>query len=165
MTGMQTLHRANGGYSLQRQGVRGDVGRDTVAPGDGDDAAYAFLYSHDALYGAAFVVALELVRDVDEAACVYDVVGGVEDAALRQGLAVARLGEHVVGAPRDDAASQLWNGSVVENGAEGTGGEDVAGYRQDLIQLDGLGAELSDHTLNGRGFRVGHDQARPFLVQ
>ena len=99
-------------------------------------AAYAVLYSHDAVDGAAFVVALQLVGDVDEAAGVYDVVGGVEDAAFREGLAVVRLGEHVVGAPRDDAAAQLGDGCVVQDGAEGAGGEDVAGDGQDLVQLD-----------------------------
>src|SRR5215210_5308163 len=102
---MQAFHRAYGGDALQRQGVGGDVGRDAVAPGDDDDAAYALFDAPDALDGAAFVVALQLVGDVDQAPRVYDVVGGVEDAAFGECLAVPGLGQHVVGAPGDDAAA------------------------------------------------------------
>ena len=68
MSRVESFHRAYGGDALQREGVSGDVGGDAVAPGDGDNAAYGVLYSHDAVDGAAFVVALQLVGDVDEAA-------------------------------------------------------------------------------------------------
>src|SRR5215211_6443976 len=44
---------------------------------------------------------------VDKDAGVYDVVRGVEYATFRDRLAVARVGEHVVGATGDDAAAQL----------------------------------------------------------
>src|SRR5919107_910933 len=32
MPGVEAFHRADSGYALQREGVGGDVGRDTVAP-------------------------------------------------------------------------------------------------------------------------------------
>src|SRR5215212_11790055 len=162
---MKTFHRANCAYPLQRHGICGDVGRDAVAFGDGDDAADPVLYPHDARGRAAFVVALQLVGHVDQAASVYDIVRGVEYAACGEILAVARFGEHVVGAPGDDAAAQLRYGRVVENGAEGARGEDVAGDGQDLIGLDLLGAELLDRTLYGRLVHVGDDQVRTLLVQ
>src|SRR5215210_9324500 len=165
MPRVETFHRAYCGYSLQRQGVCGDVGRDAVALGDGDDAAYPVLYAHDALGRAALVVAIELVGDVYEAAGVYDVVGGVEYAAFGERLAVSGLGEHVVCAPGDDAATQLRYRRVVEDGAEGARSEDVARDGQDLIWLDGLGAELLDHALYGRVVHVGDDQVRTLLVQ
>src|SRR5215218_2906435 len=142
---MQAFHRAYGGYPLQCQGICGDVGRDAVAFGDGDDAADPVFYAHDARGRAAFVVALQLVGHVDKAAGVYDIVRGVEYAAFGETLAVARLAEHVVGAPCDDAAAQLRYGLIVEDGTEGARGEDVARDGQDLIWLDRLGAELLDH--------------------
>src|SRR5215204_3425293 len=145
MSCMEAFHRANGGYSLQRQGICCDVGRNAVAFGDGDDAADPVLYPHDARGRAAFVVAFQLVGHVDKAAGVYDVVRGVEYAAFGEILAVARLGEHVVGATCDDAAAQLRYGLIVEDGAEGARGEDVASDGQDLVWLDRLGAELLDH--------------------
>src|ERR671913_2393219 len=162
---METLHRAYGGYPLQRHGVCGDVGWDAVAFGDGDDAADPILYPHDARGRAAFVVALQLVGHVDQAAGVYDVVGGVEYAAFGETLAVARFPEHVVCAPRDDAAAQLRYGRVVEDGAEGAGGEDVARDGQDLIRLHRLGAELLDHAFQSRLVHIGHDQVSTSLVQ
>src|SRR5215208_1533031 len=157
---METLHRAYGGYPLQRHGVCGDVGWDAVAFGDGDDAADPVLYTHDARGRAAFVVALQLVGHVDKAAGVYDIVRGVEYAACGEILAMARCGEHVVGAPCDDAAAQLRYGLVVENGAKGARGEDVARDGQDLVGLDRLGAELLDHAFQGRFVHVRHDQVR-----
>src|SRR5918998_539467 len=162
---VKTFHRAYGGYPLQRQGVCGDVGRDAVAFGDGDNAANPVLYPHDALGRAALVVALQLVSDVDEAAGVYDVVRGVEYAAFVQILAVGRLGEHIVGAPGDDAATHRRDGHVVEYGAEGARGEDVARDAQDLIGVDRFGAELPDYALQGRLVYVSHDQVRALLVQ
>src|SRR5215203_3105199 len=130
---VEAFHRAYGCDAFQRQDVCGDVGRDAVAFGDGDDAPYPVFYPHDALGRAALVVAFELVCDVDKATGVYDVVRGVEYAAFGERLTMVRLGEHVVRAPGDDAAAQLRDGRVVENGAEGAGGEDVAGDGQDLI--------------------------------
>src|SRR5215217_1985644 len=141
---MQAFHRAYGGYPLQCQGICRDVGRDAVAFGDGDDAADPVFYAHDARGRAAFVVALQLVGHVDKAAGVYDVVRGVEYATFRDRLAVARVGEHVVGATGDDVAAQLWYARVVENRAESARGEDVARDGKDLIGLDRLGAELLD---------------------
>src|SRR5919107_721982 len=130
---METLHRAYGGYPPPRHGGCRDVGLGAVAFGDGDDAADPVLYPHDARGRAAFVVALQLVGNIDKAAGVYDVVRGVEYAAFGEVLTVARLGEHIVGAPCDDAAAQLWYGLIVEDGAEGARGEDVARDGQDLI--------------------------------
>src|SRR5918997_5442867 len=165
MPRMQPFHRAYGGDAFQRQGVCRDVGGDAVALGDGDDAADAVLYPHDPRGRAAFVVALQFVGHVDKAAGVYDVVRGVEYATLGETLAVPRLAEYVVGAPRDDAAAQLRYGRVVEDGAEGAGGEDVARDGQDLIRLHRLGAELLDHAFQSRLVHIGHDQVSTSLVQ
>src|SRR5215212_5157120 len=162
---MQAFHRAYCAYPLQRHSVCGDVGRDAVAFGDGDDAADLVFDAHDARGRAAFVVALQLVGHVDQAAGVYYVVRCVEYATFRYRLAVARVGEHVVGATGDDAATQLWYARVVENRAEGARGEDVARDGQDLIGLDRLGAEFLDHTFQGRLVHVRHDQVRALLMQ
>src|ERR671917_1456509 len=83
VAGVEALYGAYGVYALEGQGVGGDVGRDAVALGDGDDPLYRIVDARDALGGPRLVVALELVGDVYEAAGVYDVVRGVEDAALR----------------------------------------------------------------------------------
>src|SRR5215208_885789 len=165
MSGMEAFHRAYGCYPLQRQGVCGDVGRDAVAFGDGDDLAYPVFDAHDALGGATLIVALQLICDVDEAAGVYDVVRGVEDAAFYQRLAVPGLGEHVVGAPGHDTAAQLGYRLVVQHGPKGARGEDVAGDRQDLIRLHGLGAELFHRTLDRGRLDVRHDQVRTLIVE
>src|SRR5918992_1334533 len=162
---METLHRAYGGYPLQRHGVCGDVGWDAVAFGDGDDAADPVLYPHEARGSAGFVGALPRAGKIDKAAGVYDVVRGVEYAAFGEVLTVARLGEHVVGAPCDDAAAQLWYGLIVKDGAEGARGEDITRYGQDLVGLDRFGAELLDHALHGRLVHVRHDQVGVLLVQ
>src|SRR5215211_6095934 len=122
MSCVEAFHRAYSGYPLQRQGICCHVGGYAVAFGDGDDAADPVLYPHDARGRAAFVVALQLVGNIDKAAGVYDVVRGVEYAAFGEVLTVARLGEHVVGASCDDAAAQLWYGLIVEDGAEGARG-------------------------------------------
>src|SRR5215217_3215625 len=103
--------------------------------------------------------------DVGGAAGVYDVVRGIQYAAFSDRLAVARVGEHVVGATGDDATAQLGYGRVVENGAEGARSEDIARDGQDLIGLDRLGAELFDHALQSRLVHVSDDQIRTLLVQ
>src|SRR5918998_4725350 len=96
VAGVEALYGAYGVYALQRQGVGGDVGRDAVALGDGDDPLYRVVDTRGALGGPRVVVALELVGDVYEAAGVYDVVRGIEGAALRERDAVSGLEEDVV---------------------------------------------------------------------
>src|SRR3712207_3274442 len=93
---VQALYGAYGIQALQGQGVGGDVVRGAVALGDGDDLLHGVVDAGDALCGPCLVVAFQLVGHVDEAAGVYDVVGGVEDAALGEGFAVARLQEDIV---------------------------------------------------------------------
>ena len=99
--------------------------------------------------GGRYIVAEDVGTSTEDANFIRvetsHVVGGVEYAACGEILAVARFGEHVVGAPCDDAAAQLRYGLIVEDGTEGARGEDVARDGQDLIWLDRLGAELLDH--------------------
>ncbi len=104
---MEALYGAYGVYALQGQSIGGDVGRDAVAFGDGDDLLHRVVDARDALGGPRLVVALEFVGDVDEAAGVYDVVWGVEDAALRERLTVTGLEEDVVRAAGDYGALKL----------------------------------------------------------
>src|SRR5215210_5562720 len=142
MAGVQALHGAYGGYALECQGVGRHVGRNAVALGDGDDPADRILYAHHPLGCSTLVVALELVGDVYEAAGVYDVVRGVEDTTLCQGLAVPGLVKHVVRATGYDRAAEVGERLVVHDGAQGARGENIAGHREDLVRLHRLGPEL-----------------------
>ena len=85
----------------------------------------------------------QLVVDVDQAAGVDDEVGGVEDAAVVEGAAVPLLlGELVVGGPGHHLAPQPGDRLLVQGGAQGAGGEDVAGDLEDLPGGDDLRPQL-----------------------
>src|SRR3712207_1501759 len=142
MAGVEALYGAYGVYALKGQGVGGNVGRDVVAPGDGDYAPQGVVYASDALGGPRLVVALELVGDVYEAAGVYDVVRGVEDAALCERFAVPGLEEDVIRAASDNRAAEVRQRDVVDYGPQGAGSQAVAGDGEDLGRLHRLRSEL-----------------------
>ena len=60
------------------------------------------------------------------------VVGGIEYATLGQGFAVPGLSEDVVGAPGNDRAAKLWQRLIVDDGAQGARGQNVAGDGEEL---------------------------------
>ena len=74
---MEAFHGAYGGDAFEGQSIGGYVGRDAVAPGDGDDAAQGLFDAHDPPSGPPLVVAFQFVGDVYEATGVYEVVWGV----------------------------------------------------------------------------------------
>ena len=68
---------------------------------------------------------MQLAVDVDHAAAVDDVVGRVQDAALLEHVAVALLGELVVGRAGDDLDLEPRERVVVDRGAQRARREDV----------------------------------------
>src|SRR5829696_8002686 len=162
---MEAFHGAYGGDTFEGQGVGGLVGRNAVALGDGYDPAYGVLDAHYPLGSTALVVTLEFVSDVYETASVYDVVRGIEDVVLGESAAVTGLREDVVGAPGDYPAPELRQSLVVDHGAAGARGEDVAGQGEAFVRLHRFGAEFLYHLLDGVGPVVGDHQVRPFLVE
>ena len=106
-----------------------------------------------------------VVGDVDEAAGVGYVIGGVEDAPAFELGAVARLGQLVVGGAGDDAGMQQGDGAVVENGAQRARREDVG-----LDAVDGVGGhggrpELGGGAPDGAFIDVGDEEAGAGLGQ
>ena len=73
---------------------------------------------------------VDLAVDVDHAAAVDHVVRGVQDAPLLEQVAVAVLGELVVGAAGDDLDLEPRQGVVVDRGAERAGRVDVGRLRR-----------------------------------
>src|ERR671917_1365320 len=164
VAGVEALYGAYGVYALQGQSVGGDVGRDAVTLCDGDDLLYGVIDARDALGGPCLVVALELIGDVYEAASVYDVVRGVEDAPLRERFAVPGLEEDIVRATGDDGTTKVRQRDAVDDGAQSARGQDVAGEEEDLIRLHRLRSERFDHDIDRPSVDVCHDQIGPFSV-
>ena len=89
-----------------------------TAPGGVEDPGGALL-------GALEGEALELVGDLDQAAGVHAVVGGVEDPAVLERLLDARVGELVVRRAADDPRRQHVDDLVGERAAQRARGVDV----------------------------------------
>src|SRR5438094_1332648 len=122
-------------YSLAGEGVGGGRGADVAIPGDVEDLAKRSVDGLHARLGPLRVEPLELVGDVDQAAGVDDVVGGVHDARGCQGLAVFRPIELVVGRASHDPALQLRDRVVANDATHGAWREDVALLGVDLVRL------------------------------
>src|SRR3546814_3588912 len=93
--------------------------------------------------GFGRVEAGALVADEDDAAGVDHVVRRIEDAALAQRLAVARLGKLVVGGAGDDLRLDLGQRGVVDGGAERAGRVDIDSGGGDGIRRHDVGVELA----------------------
>ena len=143
----------------------GDGGRNAVAPGDREDAQHVVVDAARPAQGALLVVADELLEDVDQAAGVDHEIGGVEDpATLDFGAVAGGVGELVVGAAGDRFRLEARQGVVVEDRAEGAGGEDVALDVVDRFRSDDLDAQLAGLG-DGAGVDIAADEPRPFVLQ
>src|SRR6266851_9015128 len=82
--------------------------------------------------GALEVEALKLVRYLDHAARVHDIVGRVDDAVIFEQLVDSLMGKLVVGAAADDLGAQRGHRGIVDRAAQRARGVDV-GIRADQL--------------------------------
>lgn len=106
-----------------------------------------------------------LEGDVDQAAGVDHVVGGVEDAPCFQLIGVVQVGQLRAGGTGDGGAAQLADALAVEYGAQAAGGQDVAGGAEQCIVGDGVRAQLLHGQLHLAMVDVAHQQLGTCGVQ
>ena len=107
----------------------------------------------------------DLGVDVDQPPGVDRVVGRVDDAHFVEGVAVSLLLELVVGRAGDDVHLEHLQRVVVDDRAEGTGGEDVRLGRVHVLGRNRLRAELLDHPVDFVVVDVAHDQLRAVVME
>src|SRR5262249_45056996 len=88
------------------------------------------------------------------------VIGRVEDAALGELIAVARLEELVVRAARDDAAVEARDRAIVDRASERAGREHVARFLHDLLGRRDVRADLASDALDLADLDVGQREPR-----
>src|SRR5690606_38140779 len=115
--------------------------------------------------GAVRIPAVHLSIDVDHATGVDHVVRRIEDALLRQHVAMPLLAKLVVRGARDDLEAELRDRRVIDDGTECARREDLRLDAIDLVRRNGAGAQLVDHVLHALRVDVGDDELRTDLVQ
>src|SRR5207302_10462636 len=111
-------------------------------------------------------VALDLVRDLDEAAGVDDVVGGVEDPALLELLLDARVRQLVVGRTADDLRLQDAHDVVGQRTAQSARRVDVHGLGLDVVDPHDVDLRVEHpHTVDRVAVDVGHHHRGAVLEQ
>ena len=105
------------------------------------------------------VVAVELERQVHDAARADQKVRSVEDAGGFDPFGIFRCEQLIVGAARDDPAAQPGDRFGVENAAQRARREDVALHVVDVVEVDDGGADVAGG-LAGGVVGIGDDEER-----
>ena len=87
---------------------------------------------------------MDFIGDLNDAAGVDDIIGGVQDAETPEFLAVVVAPQLVVGGAGDDLGAELAQRGVVDDGAQRAGCEDVDGEAENLVDADRDGGEIAD---------------------
>src|SRR5690606_3456555 len=155
------------GHAAFREPVGGDRRRNPLVGGQREDLAGGVVDAGGAGLGAVEVEPLDLVRHLDQAAGVDDVVGRVEDAAVGEALLHAGVGELVVGGAADHLRLQDGHRLVVEGPTERAGGVHVEIGADHLVAVrDDLDLRVQGpDPVYGRLVDVADDDVRAVLAQ
>src|SRR5689334_12459779 len=151
--------------ALLGDAVGSPVGRDAVAPGDLEDAADVVVDRAHHAHRALAVVAVDLERDVHDAAGVHGVVRRVDDAALFYFVADRLVGQLVVRRAADDLALQARQRVFVDRAAERARAVHVGVGVVDLVEADRGATVVVDRLLDQRLVDVRHVDLRTLLAQ
>ena len=106
------------------------------------------------------VCAVNIPQHIDDAARVDDIVGRIDDPAIKQQPGDVGTGQLVVRRAADELCLHAGHNFAVERAAERAGREDVGLDRRDLGHIDDLGAVHRFQPVAAHGTHIGDHQPR-----